>query len=134
MIAVHEISRKLINSFCSLEMIKAFDRVIGDRSQINVRVYHVWDTSTNTRKIELKHRLGSVFYVLTLPEHVYPDSFKAPASTRPDVLAVRDIVSWLKTRAIEDLNSLRLSVEQDDREIDHDVVDQLVYSVGRENV
>lgn len=132
MIITHEISRSMINSFCSLEMIQAFNRLIGVRSQILVRVFHTWDTLTNIRKIEIKHRTGQTFYVLSIPEDVYPDSLKGPASIRPDVLAARDIVSWLKAKAIEDIQDSLLRVQNDDREIPHDVVERLVSSIGRD--
>ena len=132
MIITHEISRSLINSFCSLEMIQAFDRVIGVRSQIQVRVFHTWDTLTNIRTIKIKHRTGQTFYLQTLLEDVYPDSLKGPASIQPAVIAARDIVSWLKTKAVEDLQDLLLKVKNDNREIPHDVVEQLVTSIGRD--
>lgn len=134
MIITHEVSRSLINSFCSLEMIQAFDRVIGVQSQLQVRVFHEWDTLTNTRTIAIKHRTGHTLYLLTLTEDVYPDSLKGPASLRPDVLAARDIVSWLKARAVEDLQDHILRVKNDKREIPHDVVEQLVTSIGRDVV
>lgn len=132
MIIAHQVSRCMINSHCSLEMIQAFDQLLGVQPQHLYTVQHEWDTRNNMRTIRIKHQNGESLLIEDRPEWIDSENFRGVDQTNPTLLVCRDIVSWLKEKA--EANTLRTlqRIKEDRRQIPQGVAEEYVTRISVE--